>query len=158
MHRGEPEPRAAALLLGGEERLEDAVAHAARDARAGVGDPQHGVVVFEAGRDADRPGEGVLEGVRDEVEDDLLPHLPVDVEGRVERRAVDLQAQARLLDRGAEHAGELGRERAEVGLLVGGLHTPGLDAREVEQRVDQLQEALAVPVDDLEQRVGLGGL
>ena len=34
----------------------------------------------------------------------------------------------------------------QIGRLVGGLHAAGLDAREIEQRVDQLQQAQAVAV------------
>ena len=81
-----------------------------------------------------------LEGVRDEIHHDLLPHLAIDVDGLRERRAIDDEAQPGPLDRRAEHAGKIGGERGEVGRLVVGLHAAGLDAREVEQSVHQLQQ------------------
>ncbi len=42
------------------------------------------------------PVERELEGVRDQVEDDLLPHVAIDVDRLRQRRAVDGQAQAGL--------------------------------------------------------------
>ena len=92
--------------------------------------------------------EGELEGVGEEVEDDLLPHVAVDVDRLGQRRAVHDQLQPRPLHGGAENGGQLGREGGQVGRLVGRLDAAGLDAREVEQRVDQLEQAQAVAVDD----------
>ena len=58
--------------------------------------------------------------------------------GSRERRAVDDELQPGLLDRRAEHARELRGEGRKVGRLVGRLDAAGLDAREIEQRVDEL--------------------
>ena len=55
--------------------------------------------------------EGELERVGEQVEDDLLPHVAIDVDRLGQRRAVHHEPQAGLLDRGAEHARELGGER-----------------------------------------------
>ena len=67
----------------------------------------------------------------------------------VQRRAIHAQPQAGLLHGRAEHAGQLGRGAGQVRGLVAGLHAPGLDAREVQQRVDQFLQAQRVAVDHL---------
>jgi len=61
-----------------------------------------------------RPGllvaaKGELEGVRQQVEDDLLPHAQVDVDGFWEGRALDPQCHTGLLERRSELAGEVRR-------------------------------------------------
>src|SRR6185295_13758447 len=106
----------------------------------------------KAKRDLDFPFKGELEGVRHEVEDDLLPHLAVDAGGLGERRAIDLEREPGALAGRAEVARELGGEGGEIGVLVRGLRASGLDAREIEQRVDKLEEPLAVSLRDLEER------
>ena len=58
------------------------------------------------------------------------------------------------IDRGAERAGEIGGERGEVGRPVGRLDAALLDAREVEQRVDQLEQAERVALDGPEPLAG----
>ena len=90
-----------------------------------------------AGARVDAAVERELERVRQEVEDDLLPHLAVDDDGSSQRRAVDREREPGPLDRRAERARELARQRREIGRLVARLHAAGLDAREVEQRVDE---------------------
>ena len=45
-----------------------------------------------------------LQRVREQVQDDLGPHLAVDVDGLGQRRAVDLERQPGALDRRLEHA------------------------------------------------------
>ncbi len=51
-----------------------------------------------------------------------------------------------LLDGRAEHAGQIGGERGQVDGFVGRLDAPCLDARKIEQRVDQLEQTQAVAV------------
>src|SRR5690606_33058979 len=51
---------------------------------------------------------------------------------------------------GAEVAREVGRERAQVRRRERGLLTPGLDTRELEQRVDEPQQPPRVALRDLE--------
>src|SRR5262245_13367536 len=63
--------------------------------------------------DFDLAVEGKLEGVRNEVEDNLLPHFSIDEGWLGQWQAVDGQLQSGLLDGGAEHASELGRERGK---------------------------------------------
>ena len=97
-------------------------------------------------RDRDASLERVLERVREQVEDDLLPHLVVDVERLGQRLAVDHQLELRLLDRRAEEAREVGGVGRQIGRHVARVHAPGLDAREVQQRVHEPQQAHAVAV------------
>ena len=66
----------------------------------------------------DRALERELERVGEQVQDDLLPHVPVDVDRLAQRRAVDDRARARALHRRAEGARQIGGERAEVDRLV----------------------------------------
>ena len=101
-------------------------------------------------RDADRAVEGELQRVAQQVEDDLLPHLPVDVDGLGQRRAIHLVGQPGPLDRRPEDAGQVGRERGQVHRLVTRLHPAGLDTREVQQGVDQLAQAQPVTVNDVQ--------
>ena len=103
--------------------------------KVGSGIPQpHGDLAFER----------ELEGVGQQVENDLFPHLPIDVGRLRQRRAIDRETDAGALAGRAEIARQVGRQRGKVGRLVGGLRAPRLDAREVEQRVDELEQPLAV--------------
>ncbi len=90
--------------------------------------------------------EGELEGVREQVEDDLLPHVAVDKDRFVERRAIDDQLQPGGLDRRAEVARQFGREGRKVGRLIARRHAPGLDAGEIQERVDQFQQPQGVAI------------
>src|SRR5580658_7993005 len=56
----------------------------------------------QAHRDA--PFERELERVRQEIQDNLLPHVPVDVECLGERRAVDVEREVRSFEGRAEIA------------------------------------------------------
>ena len=51
--------------------------------------------------------QGEFEGVGEEVEDDLLPHVEVDVDRLGERLAVDAIGEAGAFHGGAEDAGQL---------------------------------------------------
>ena len=113
-------------------------------------------VAAPAQRDANLALERELERVGQQVEDDLLPHVAIDVDRLRQRRAGHDEPQPGFLDRRAEHAGELGGDAGEVHGLEAGVDAPGLDAGEVEERVHQLQEPQAVAMRDLEpgRRVG----
>ena len=86
------------------------------------------------------PLERELEGVREQVEHDLLPHLRIDVDRLRQRRAGRRRAQPGALDRRPERAREVRRERRQIGRLERRLRASGLDAREIEQRVHELQQ------------------
>ena len=57
----------------------------------------------------DPPLERELERVRQQIQDDLFPHLPVHKHGRGQRRAIDDEAQAGLLHRRTEARGQIRR-------------------------------------------------
>ena len=99
-------------------------------------------------RDPDLPLERELERVREQVENDLLPHVAIDEDRLVERLDAELEPQAGVLDRRPEGARQIAGQGGEIGGLVGGLEAPGLDAREVEQRVDQLEQPQPVAVHE----------
>ncbi len=91
--------------------------------------------------DGDGPVEGEFQRVGQQVEDHLLPHVAIDVDGFVQRGAVDDELQSGAVNRRSEDAGQFGGDRREVHRLVAGLRAAGLDAGEIQQRVDQLAEA-----------------
>ncbi len=138
---------AAALgALHAVEPLEQARDLVRRDADAGVGHfDRRGVgEAIGAHGNHDLAVEGEFEGVGDQVQDHLLPHLPVDIGQLGQGGAVQLQGQARPLDGRAEAGGDLGGEAGQIGGLEGGAHAPSLDAREIQQAVDQAQQPSAV--------------
>jgi hypothetical protein len=93
----------------------------------------------------DRAVERELEGVRQQVEDDLLPHLAIDVDrlgsGGQSTTSSGRRARSpsgrRSPDRRSARRGRSARNACGAA---------GLDAREVEQRVDQLQQPQLVAV------------
>ena len=103
-------------------------------------------------RHRDRALERELEGVREQIEDDLLPHVAIDVDRLALRRAVDDERQPCSFDGGAKRARELRGQGGEVDWLVGGLHAPGFDPREIEERVDELQQTQGIAVEELHGR------
>ena len=117
-----------------------------RDAVAAVGDLKLHVLATPPQRHTDAALVGVLEGVGEQVEHHTLPHVAVDPDGLWQGRACHRQRQAGVFDRRAEHAGQLGGERGQIGGLIVGLGPAGLQARKVEQRVDELEQALRVAV------------
>jgi hypothetical protein len=50
----------------------------------------------------------------------------------------------------AERGDEIGSQRGEIGRSIAGQNAPGLDAREVEQRVDEAQQPQGVAMRDVE--------
>ena len=99
--------------------------------------------------DGDLPFEGELKGVGDEIEDDLLPHLPVDENRLGDGAAIQGELQTASLHERTKGAGDLRREGADVGRRVGRSNPPGLEAAELHERVHQLEQAKRVAVDRL---------
>ena len=164
LHQRQPDAgalvRAAARALDAVEALEHARQLVGRDADAGVAHAaaRRGRRPRAAGRRC-VPSKRELERVGEQVEDDLLPHVAVDVDRLGQRRAVDDRdaSPARSTAR-AEHAGQIGGERARGRpARSAALDAAGLDAREVEQRVDQLQQPQPVAVDDSSARAAAAG-
>ena len=133
-----------AVLLHAVEALEHARQLRRRNADAGVGHPQNGVPVLPRERDSNLALERELQGVGEQVEDDLFPHVAIDMDRLGQRRTLHHELEARLVGRGAKHAGEVGGERRQVGGLEAGIHAPRLEAREIEQRVHELEQPKAV--------------
>ncbi len=127
-----------------------------RDARARVAHFQHDPVAGRPQRDGDLAVEGELECVGQQVEDDLLPHVPVHVRGLGLRLAFHDQPKPRTLRRRAEYARELRRECRKVRRPVAGARAARLDAREVEQRVHEAQQPHPVAAGDFDLGLRIG--
>src|SRR5918997_619670 len=82
-------PIAAAGAADAVKALEQLRQRTRVDAGAGVAHREHGVAAVADQPDGNGAVQGELERIRQQVEHDLLPHLPVDGDGLVERRAVD---------------------------------------------------------------------
>src|ERR1700679_2694199 len=91
-----------------------------------------------------------LESVGDQIEDDLLPHVPIDVRQFAGGFAIDQQSQAGPFCGGAKDAGELCGESRDIRCLVNRVDSTGLDAGEIEQGIHQAQQACAVTVCQLQ--------
>ncbi len=118
-----------------------------RNADPGVADAQHGARRGRRQRHRHRPLERVLERVGQQVENDLFPHLAIDPYRFGERRTIDREAQPRPFQRRPEGRGEATGQDGEVDGLERRPDAPGLDPREIEQRVDQSKQALPVAPD-----------
>ena len=133
------------------EPVEDARQFLGGDAYARVAHREFREAVTRDQLDANRPVQRELEGVREQVEDDLFPHGAVD-----EHRSIELgrdrQRQPRPLERRAEHRGEFARRRTEVRRNETGLVAPRLDPRKIEQRVDELEQAKRIASGDVDER------
>ena len=97
LHQRQPDAAAlvgaAPCVLDPVEPLEQPGHLLGGDARAGVPHPQLGGRPGLPQRDGDLALEGELEGVGQEVEDDLLPHLPVHEDRLGQRRTVHHEPQ-----------------------------------------------------------------
>ena len=165
---GQPEPRAAVLAAGASvrllERLEDdllllqgnpdpRVRDRERDDRVRL--PQRGILELDRGtrridleRDPSLPGE--LEGVREQVLENLLQALGVRLDGarQVGRR---LDGEFQILRLGHVIEGSLDESveirEAQIAQIHG--HRSRFDLREIEDVVDQVQEVVPGSVDGL---------
>lgn len=138
------------------EALEQARQLVRGDAGAGVGHGEPGPVAGRGHPHLGAAGEGELQGVAEQVEDDLLPHLPVQGHRLGQRRAVHLQRQPCRLEGGPEHPGQLGRGTGEVDRFEGGVRLPGLGTGDVQEGVDLLQQAQGAALGQLQLLAPLG--
>lgn len=110
LHQGEPDPsplvRPRPRALHAMEALEQARQLPGRNAGAAVahGQNQPAPIRRDAQRDGHLAFERVLEGVGEEIEDHLFPHLPVHARLHAirQRRRVHDESQSSPLHRGAE--------------------------------------------------------
>src|ERR1700747_354609 len=99
----------AAYVFDAMETLEHARQFLLGNADPGVANAQFDVIADLLQRNRDRTFEGELESVRNQIEDNLLPHGAVDEHRVGEWRAVQLKLQASFFGRGTKYAGELDR-------------------------------------------------
>ena len=119
------------------------------DADARIGD-RHGQAAgprVAGDRDADVALVRELEGVRQQVEDDLLHLLAIAVQHGRPRRQVEVHRQADAPHDRLELRDHLADHLAHVDRAEPDRHAAGLDARDVEALVDDRQQVLAVGVD-----------
>jgi len=116
------------------------------DADAGVAHREDGVAVRGEDPHDDPPGGGELDRVGEQVENDLFPHLAVDVDRLGQPRRVDPQLESGPLGGRPEGAGQPRGVVGEVGRPVRGQQPAGLQPGEVEHGVDQLEQPETVAV------------
>src|SRR6516165_10393613 len=82
LHQGEPDTRsfvcAGTRSLDAMKALEDVWQVRGADAGAGVGHGEHDLVLLPRNGHGNAPFQGELVRIREQVEDDLFPHVPVD--------------------------------------------------------------------------------
>ena len=144
----------AGTLVGARRRpfdavksIEDVVEIVRRDADPGVSHAELDVSVGRRHRHPDRALERELERVRQQIEDDLFPHLAVDVDRARQRRTVDHQLQPCPFGGRSERAGEIGGQRRQIRRFERGGHASGFDARKVQQGVHELEQPQLVAMN-----------
>src|SRR5579862_364285 len=115
------------------EALEDLRQLIGRDAGAGIADSEFEVRAGVAQFHFDDALESELEGVRDEIENDLFPHPTIDIRRLEHWRTVDVEPQSSLLDGGAKHARKIRGESRKIHRLVLRLNSPRFEAGKIEQ-------------------------
>ena len=138
--------RAGSRVLDAVEALEDAGEIGVGNADARVRDAQPHAIAVRLQLDANLALERELEGVRQQIQDDLLPHVPIHVHRSRDRIAVDHERDARFLDGRSKDARELGGQHREVRGLIVGVDASGFDAGEVQQRVHEPQQSHRIAV------------
>ena len=110
------------------------------NAHPGIRHFEHDVGCLAPQAHGDGAVERELKGVREQVEYDFLPHLPIEKHRLIDRLAIDLECESGGFDRRTEIARKIASKHRRIDGFKRGLQPAGLDAREVEQRVHQLQE------------------
>ena len=82
-----------------------------------------------------------LERVRQKIQDDLLPHVTIDVHRLGKRRAIHDQFEPGPFHRRSEHAGEFRGEWRQVRWFITRIHPSRLDAGEIQQRVHEAEQS-----------------
>src|SRR6267378_6363340 len=127
-------PNAAAFMTAGlrafdlMKAVEDMGQLTLRNPDPGVLHGELDLLCITSERNANAPFKGMLEGVGEQVEDDFLPHVPVDIYRLCKRRALDGERQAPFLCRRAEEACQFCGKPRQVRCFVARLHPPRFDA------------------------------
>ena len=134
------------LLLDAAAVVLDAQAHAWNGAFARLGAQGHRGALG-----------AVLHGVVDEVGEHLLERAAIGLHLEALRR-LELERDLPLLRALAKHAEEVGRERLEREALGSEPQLARLDAREVEEVLDEALQPCRVALDDAEEALGSLGI
>src|SRR5258708_7846613 len=157
---GEPEARPsgrAATFVQALERAEDAAMLRLRDAESGVDDLDDEVVTSEAQAEALRAAAWPeLHGSGKQVVEDLPEALRIEADGAV-ALPLDLERDSRSVRTRSRRLGDRLDEWRKTSLLQMQLHPPGLDLREVEHLIDELEQVLAGLADVAQEAVLLVG-
>ena len=106
---------AAALdALNTVETLEQVHLRLSRDADAGITDFEFDVLGCAREPHANRAVQRVLEGVRDQIEDDLFPHVAIDPDRSRQVLALHHELEACPVGGRAEHAHQIARQRGQI--------------------------------------------
>src|SRR5689334_4748639 len=121
-----------------------------RDAYTGVFNHKLHFGIHSLKADLDSALKGKFKCIRDQVEDNLLPHVAVNINRLVQRRAVHSQLQTGAFDCRAESAGQVGGQLAEIGGPKVSFNPSRLNAGKVKESVDELKQAQAIAVHQAE--------
>jgi hypothetical protein len=131
LDQGQPDPgplmSAPVGPLDAMESLEEVGQLIGRDADPGILHAEFERISIRMEGDRDSSRLRVLECIRQQVQDDLLPHVAVDVGGLGRGRAIDDELHAGPLDGRAEDARQIGRQGGQVRRLVDRLDAARLD-------------------------------
>ena len=82
--------------------------------------------------------------IREQIENNLLPHLPVEINRFGQWRTIHDQPQPRPLNCRAKDAGELCGEQGKIRWFKGGVHAADFDPHEIQQPIHQLKRRRAL--------------
>src|ERR1700761_3782507 len=123
-----------------------------RYADAAVLNPQPQVLATGFQGDPYRAFKCELKSVGKQVQDNLLPHVSIDKCHNRRRRHLNDQIQPCTLDNGTKAGSKVCGRARDVGLGKLSAHASGFDSREIEQRIDEFEQANAVAVSKLDAR------
>jgi len=99
-----------------------------RNTDAGIGDAQRDTIVGRLHAHVNLAGQGKLERIREQVQDDFLPHFAIHKDRFGKRWTINHQPQPGPLDRSAENTGEISCKAGQVCWLIGSPDAAGFDA------------------------------
>ena len=125
--------------LDAMKALEHLLALVVGNSHAGVADLQFHGAVHKLQRDRHLALERELESVGEKIQHDLLPHAAIDEDSVRDWLAFHGVLQAGAVHCRAEHAGDVRREAGQIRRLINRLHASGLETREIQERVHELE-------------------
>ena len=153
-HQGQADARSfdrsAVLNLGAVEAIEDQRQLGRTDSHAGIRNFKVDALRLLSQRHLNATFQGELERVGQQVDNDGLPHLSVNVYRLAQARAVHRQGQSGALACRSKVTGQVGGQGRQVGRHKIRVNAARIDARKIEQRVDQLQQAQGIAMGDLQ--------